>query len=290
MDITLKNHEIKGAIPKGIKYEKPRLLIDRNTVFEETLKINMEDDNNETLEIIVGESTEIKIILEVSSQEKSEHTYHLNLIAKPNSKVTYLLISDLNSEKGLIEHTFKAHKDAQLELLGGFVSNKLKAKMRAELLEQNAYVNMRAVGVSSFGNDQTIDIELIHMAPHTTGFMHNIAIANGDGRVILNGVEKILKGNNGSDAYQSLKGIIASDDAVIEVNPILLIDEHDVKAGHGATVGRLEEVSLYYLMSRGLSRKEAELLMINGLLAPLVNEISDEPLKKRFQELVNERL
>ena len=58
-----------------------------------------------------------------------------------------------------------------------------------------------------------------------------------------------------SNAYQSLKGIIGSDRAVIEVNPILLIDEYDVKAGHGATIGKLDEFSLYYLMSRGLNRK-----------------------------------
>ncbi|MFA5720066.1 MAG: SufD family Fe-S cluster assembly protein [Acholeplasmataceae bacterium] len=290
MDIILKNHKIKGKLPQGITYEEPKLYIQKNTKFEETIKITIEDDNNESLEIIVGESSEIKIILEVTSTETKAHTYHLNLTAKPNSKVTYLLISDLNSEKGLIHHTFKAHRDANLELLGGFVSNKLEAKMRAELLEENAYVDIRAVGVSSFGNDQKIDIELIHAAPHTTGLMHNIAIANGDGRVVLNGVEKILQGMVKSDAYQSLKGIIASDDAVIEVNPILLIDEHDVTAGHGATVGRLEEVSLYYLMSRGLSKKEAEVLMINGLLAPLINAISDEPLKERFQILVNERL
>ena len=85
--------------------------------------------------------------------------------------------------------------------------------------------------------------------------MHNIAIANANGKVILNGVEKILKGMKNSNAYQSLKGIIASDEATIEVNPILLIDEYDVKAGHGATIGKLDENSLYYLMSRGLDKK-----------------------------------
>lgn len=290
MDIILKNHQVQSTLPEGITFKDSKLYFQKNTKFDETIKITIEDDNNESLEIVVEESSEVKIILEVTSKETKAHTYHLNLTAKPNSKVIYLLISDLNSEKGLIHHTFKAHRDANLELLGGFVSNKLEAKMRAELLGENAYVDIRAVGVSSFNNDQKIDIELIHGAPHTTGLMHNIAIANGNGKVLLNGVEKILKGMSKSDAYQSLKGIIASDDAVIQVNPILLIDEHDVTAGHGATVGRLEEVSLYYLMSRGLSKKEAEVLMINGLLAPLINAISDEPLKERFQTLVNERL
>jgi len=93
-----------------------------------------------------------------------------------------------------------------------------------------------------------------------------------------------------ADAYQSLKGIIASDQAIIEVNPILLIDEYDVKAGHGATIGKLDENSVYYLMSRGLTRKDAERLMINGFLNPIISEITDEPLKERFVSLVNQRL
>ena len=201
-----------------------------------------------------------------------------------------LFRSDLLSENAVINHLFEAKRDAQLELLGGFVSNVLKAKMTARLLGENSLVHIRAIAVSSYNNNQTVDIELIHEAPHTTGLMHNIAIANGNGKVILNGVEKILQGMIKSDAYQNLKGIITSDDAVIEVNPILLIDEHDITAGHGATVGKLEEISIYYLMSRGLTKNEAEKLMINGLLAPLVNAISDEPLKERFVNLVNERI
>lgn len=290
MELTLKNHQIVEALPKGIKFESSKLLIEDNKVFEETLKINLLDDNNETLEIHVGKSSEIKIILEIASKDAKPNKYNLNLTAHQNSKVTYLLISELLSEDAVINHTFEAKRDSSMELLGGFVSNVLEARMRARLLEENANVHIRAIAVSSFGNNQKIDIELIHEAPYTTGLMHNIAIANGNGKVILNGVEKILQGNVKSDAYQSLKGIITSDDAVIEVNPILLIDEHDIKAGHGATVGKLEEVSIYYLMSRGLTRNEAEKLMINGLLSPLVNAISDEPLKERFVNLVNERI
>jgi len=93
-----------------------------------------------------------------------------------------------------------------------------------------------------------------------------------------------------ANAFQTLKGIITSDLAIVEVNPILLIDEFDVKAGHGATIGKIEEESLYYLMSRGLSRVEAEKLIINGFLKPVIDEIDDEPLRERFVGLVNSRI
>ncbi len=289
-ELIIKNHQLKGNIPSGITYQDSTLKINKNLVFDEPLIIKIEEDNNESLMIDVGTSTEVKIILQITSEEISKHTYHLKLIARENSKVTYLLISDINSEDGLIHHTFEALADSNLELMGGFVSNVLDAKMTARLLGRGANVHIRAVAVSSTDNIQNIDIELIHEAPYSTGLMHNIAIASSNGKVILNGVEKILQGMSKSDAYQNLKGIITSDDAVIEVNPILLIDEYDITAGHGATVGRLEELSIYYLMSRGLSRTDAEKLMINGLLSPLINEITNEDLKDRFLRLVNERL
>ncbi|MCK9493664.1 MAG: SufD family Fe-S cluster assembly protein [Acholeplasmataceae bacterium] len=289
-EIILKNHIISGDVIEGITYNAPKLIVRDKLVIKDPIKITLKDDNNENLEIVIGKSSEVKFILEVASDDLEPNNYHLKLTAMDNSKVSYLLISDLKSEKAIIHHDFEAKRDSQVELMGGFVSNKLDAKMHAELTGEGAYVGIRAVAVSSYGNIQNIDIELTHAAKYTTGLMHNIAIANGNGKVILNGVEKILQGMIKADAYQNLKGIIASDTAIIEVNPILLIDEHDVKAGHGATVGKLEEHSIYYLMSRGLTRKDAEKLMINGLLTPLIDAITDQPLKERFVELVNERL
>lgn len=290
MEIIIKDHQIKGLLPNGVTYKDNVLYFNRNIKFDEVVKIKLKDDNNESFNIVVGDFSNVKIILEITSKEKTPHNYNFSLTLNKNSHVTYLLISDLNSEKGLINHKFNVHKDAHLELLGGLVSNKLDAKLEVNLLEENANAELRVVAVSANENIQKVDVNLVHRASHTTGLMHNVGISSGNGKIILNGVGRILKGMNASNAYQSLKGIITSDDAYIEVNPILLIDEYDVIAGHGATVGRLEELSIYYLMSRGLTRKEAELLMINGLLAPVVNEISDEDLKVKFQALVNERL
>jgi Fe-S cluster assembly protein SufD len=103
-------------------------------------------------------------------------------------------------------------------------------------------------------------------------------------------LKKIEKGMKNANAFQTLKGIITSDESIVEVNPILLIDEYDVKAGHGATIGKIEEDQLYYLQSRGLTRKEAEKLIINGFLQPIIDEIDDEPLRDRFVHLVNSRI
>ncbi|MCD4827372.1 MAG: SufD family Fe-S cluster assembly protein [Acholeplasmataceae bacterium] len=288
--IVIKNHKVISSIPEGFIFEDHKLIIPENKTYPEPIKITLKDDNNDKLMIVVSKNTSIKIILEVSSLEVNDNNYNLNLIAKENSHVKYLLVSELASEKALLEHYFTAERFASLDLIGGFVSNVIDAKMHVDLIGEGAEVNMRAVAVSSDDHKQVIDVLIVHKAPNTYGNMTNIGIANKQGKIILNGVEKIEKGMKNANAFQTLKGIITSDQAVVEVNPILLIDEYDVKAGHGATIGKIEEEQLYYLQSRGLNRKEAEKLIINGFLQPIIDEIDDEPLRDRFVNLVNSRI
>lgn len=289
-DIIIQDHKVQTKLPKDFRFENQQLIIPANIHFEDPIKITIKDDNHESLDIVVSENTSIKIILELSSEETSPHQYTLNLTAKQNSSVKYLLVSELASKKALVEHYFTAARDAKLDLLGGFVSDILDAKMHVELKGVGAEVKMRAVAVSSDENKQNIDVLIIHQAPYTIGDMTNIGIANKKGKIVLNGVEKIEKGMKHANAFQTLKGVITSDQAIVEVNPILLIDEFDVKAGHGATIGKIEEDQLYYLMSRGLTQRESEKLIINGFLKPVIDEIDDEPLKERFIHLVNSRI
>lgn len=289
-EIVIKHHEVQTKLPKDFVFENQTLIIPKNIQFQDPIKITIQDDNHESFEIVVSENTGIKIILELSSQEKTPNQYKFTLTAKQNAHVKYLLVSELASEKALVEHYFTAERDAKLNLLGGFVSDIIDAKMHVDLVGQGAEVKMRAVAVSSDENKQNIDVLIVHKAPNTFGDMTNIGIANKKGRIILNGVEKIEKGMKQANAFQTLKGIITSDQAIVEVNPILLIDEYDVKAGHGATIGKIEENQLYYLMSRGLTKSESEKLIINGFLKPVVDEIDDEPLRERFVHLVNSRI
>ncbi len=289
-DIVIKNHQVQTKLPKDFLFESQKLIIPKNIHYENPIKITIEDDNNESLEIVVSENTSIKIILELASQETTPHQYNLMLTAQQNAQVKYLLVSELSSKKALVEHYFTAARDAKLDLIGGFVSDIIDAKMHVELKGEGAEVKMRAVAVSSDENKQNIDVLIIHKAPNTIGDMTNIGIANKKGKIVLNGVEKIEKGMKNANAFQTLKGVITSDQAIVEVNPILLIDEFDVKAGHGATIGKIEENQLYYLMSRGLTQTQAEKLIINGFLKPVIDEIDDEPLKERFIHLVNSRI
>lgn len=273
-------------LPKGVEYNGKTLKISGQIIEPVVFALS----NNEPLVIETQDSSEAKIIIEINNNLKESLKYDVDLILKPNSNITYLLVTELLSDDATINQNVIIEKDASLNLMVGFLNNKVKANLNNRLIGIGSNVNVRVVTISGRDNSQTVDVIINHEAKNSKGLMYNVAIASANGRIVLNGIEKILKGNSKSDAYQNLQGITTSNDAFIEVNPILLIDEYDVTAGHGATVGQLDEESIYYLMSRGLTKKEAEKLMINGLIRPVVDEITDKDIKERFINVVNKRL
>ena len=107
---------------------------------------------------------------------------------------------------------------------------------------------------------------------------------------IFNGIGKIEHGASKSNAEQESRVLMLSEKARGDANPILLIDEDDVTAGHAASVGRVDPVQLYYLMSRGITQKEAERLVIHGFLAPVVAELPIEGVKKQLVEVIERKV
>lgn len=290
--LIINNHEIiENTISDKITIEDKTLKIPNNTIIKDPINIKLIKDNNEELNFHIGSGSEVTILLEITDESKNKANYNINLTAGDNSNVKYLLIASLNSEDGLLEHDFNILKDANVKVLAGLVGNVLTTKLIANLIGEGGTVDVKSVAVSSDNHDQTVDVYLHHKAKNTYGNMVNVGIANKKGRVILNGIEKIEQGMKNSEVFQTLRGIITSDDAVIEVNPILLIDEYDLKAaGHAATVGKLDEEMLFYLQSRGLTKEVAEKLIINGFLEPILKEIDNEDMKERFEKLVNSRI
>ncbi|EHD1152742.1 Fe-S cluster assembly protein SufD, partial [Listeria monocytogenes] len=103
---------------------------------------------------------------------------------------------------------------------------------------------------------------------------------------IFNGIGHIKHGASKSDAQQESRVLMLSPEARGDANPILLIDENDVVAGHAASVGRVDPLQLFYLMSRGISQKEAERLVIHGFLDPVVRQLPIESVKTMLREVI----
>ncbi|GAF24340.1 iron-sulfur cluster assembly protein SufD [Bacillus sp. JCM 19047] len=106
---------------------------------------------------------------------------------------------------------------------------------------------------------------------------------------IFNGISKIEKAATKSHGEQTERVLMLGERARGDANPILLIDEDDVTAGHAASVGRIDPLQMFYLMSRGISRVEAERLVIHGFLEPVVSQLPVESVRKQMRSVIERK-
>jgi Fe-S cluster assembly protein SufD len=106
---------------------------------------------------------------------------------------------------------------------------------------------------------------------------------------IINSITKIEHGATKSDGQQSSKVLMLDEKARGDANPILLIDENDVTAGHAASVGRVDPLQIFYLMSRGISKKQAEKLIIDGFLDVVISQVPSETLQKSIHQVIGRK-
>jgi Fe-S cluster assembly protein SufD len=150
---------------------------------------------------------------------------------------------------------------------------------RSTALLNNFIIGINGIHVN---NDALIN----HFTGDTTSKIENYCVAKDSSRIYCNNDTAISHGSKGSNAYQKTKGLSVGSDAIIRVSPILHIDEYDVLAGHGASIGSLSKEDLFYLMSRGLTKAQAEKLAIFGMVKPLIDQIKIE----RFGNLIRQDL
>ncbi|MBD8070433.1 Fe-S cluster assembly protein SufD [Bacillus sp. PS06] len=137
---------------------------------------------------------------------------------------------------------------------------------------------------------QNFTTSVIHYGKNSDGQILKHGVMKDSASSIFNGIGKIEHGASKSNAEQESRVLMLSEKARGDANPILLIDEDDVTAGHAASVGRVDPVQLYYLMSRGIPKVEAERLVIHGFLAPVVNELPIEGVKKQLVEIIERKV
>lgn len=158
------------------------------------------------------------------------------------------------------------------------------------LIGDGSYGDTKTVVVGRGEQTQNFTTSVIHYGKHTEGYILKHGVMKDSATSIFNGIGKIEHGASKSNAEQESRVLMLSEKARGDANPILLIDEDDVTAGHAASVGRVDPTQLYYLMSRGIPKAEAERLIIHGFLAPVVNEIPIEGVKKQLIEIIERKV
>ncbi|OES46543.1 Fe-S cluster assembly protein SufD [Domibacillus iocasae] len=158
------------------------------------------------------------------------------------------------------------------------------------LIGDGSYADTKMVVVGRGKQSMNFTTKVVHFGKHTEGYILKHGVMKDEAKSIFNGIGKIEHGASKSNAEQESRVLMLSEKARGDANPILLIDEDDVTAGHAASVGRVDPLQLYYLMSRGISQQEAERLVIHGFLAPVVNKLPIENVKKQLTGVIERKV
>ena len=125
---------------------------------------------------------------------------------------------------------------------------------------------------------------------HTTGLINQRGVILESSELIFNGIGQIIHGAHGSKADQQNRVLIMSPQARGDANPILLIDENDVEAGHAASVGPVDPHQMYYLMSRGIPRPQAQRMVIRGFLGAVLSAIPSKDVQNKMIDILERKL
>lgn len=205
----------------------------------------------------------------------------VNLTIKSGEDLTYIALCD--SKK----RTFTLESNANLTYLSVNFTSKVE-ELVVDLVGEGANFIGKTLTIGTSGlykYSQTIT----HKAKNTNSNITNLAISLGDAKVYFETVGHILNKMSNSNCRQLAKGIIVSDASEITAKPILLIDENDVFAYHGAAIGKMSDEALFYLMSRGLNKDEAVKLMIAALINPVVLSLPEE-IKTSISSEIEKRI
>ena len=179
-------------------------------------------------------------------------------------------------------------ESAKLKLVvGDFSKSSIEIIGNILLKEDNSKADLLVRSISEGKAYKNIDISLIQSAKNTYGYSDSFGISKGSSTLKFCGVDEILKGASGAFASLNYKVVIFDPLANGISNPILKIAEEDVKASHGAIVGRLNEDELFYLNSRGLTELESKKLIANGYFSKLL-QFGDEDIKKKIENSIKE--
>ncbi|GAE47560.1 iron-sulfur cluster assembly protein SufD [Mesobacillus boroniphilus JCM 21738] len=213
-------------------------------------------------------------------------------ITGQNAKIQYGAVDTL--AEGLTTYVNRrgnAGRDSRIEWALGMMNDcNTISENTTNLVGDGSYGDTKTVVVGRGEQTQNFTTSIIHFGKNSEGYILKHGVVKDSATSIFNGIGKIEHGASKSNAEQESRVLMLSEKARGDANPILLINEDDVTAGHAASVGRVDPLQLYYLMSRGISKHEAERLVIHGFLAPVVNELPMEGVKKQLVEVIERKV
>lgn len=261
-------------VPPNIKVDIPlqayfRINTENMGQFERTL-------------IIADEGSSVHYIEGCTAPVYSSDSLHsavVELIALKNAKIRYTTIQNWSKNVyNLVTKRAVAHEGAVVEWLDGNMGSKLTMKYPSiYLVGERAHGEVVSVALAS-GYDQHQDAgaKIIHVAPNTTSVITSKSISRNGGRASYRGLLKVCKGATNVKSSVKCDALMLDELSRSDTYPTMEVDEDDVKIEHEATVSRIEDEKLFYLMSRGITEEGAKLMIVNGFMEPFVKELPME--------------
>jgi len=246
--------------------------------------------------IIVVDSGSSVTYVENYLSDKTEGYAVANVIAEvfvgDNSHIRFGAVDNLSKDvTAYVNRRGHVGRNGKLEwAIGQMNAGNTLSENYTALIGEASVTDTKAVSIGNGSQKQNFTNRIQHFGQHSESDMLIHGVQRQQANAIFNGITKIERGASKSDGEQTQRVLMLSSDARGDANPILLIDEDDVVAGHAASVGRIDPVQLHYLMSRGISQKEAERLIIHGFLTPVVSQLPIEGVKEQLVEVIEGRV
>lgn len=260
-------------VPAGVQIDLPlqayfRINSDRMGQFERTLIIA---EPGSSVHYVEGCSAPLY-------RSNSLHSAVVEVIALEGARVRYTTIQNWSSNVyNLVTKRAVAHKRARIEWIDGNIGSKVTMKYPAIILKgERASGQVISLAVAGEGQHQDAGAKVIHCAPHTSSTIISKSISKQGGRSSYRGLLKVLKGAHHARAKVQCDALIFDNISESDTYPTVDIREPLVDVGHEASVSKMSQEQLFYLMARGLSQQQAEALIVNGFIDAFVKELPME--------------
>jgi Fe-S cluster assembly protein SufB len=197
------------------------------------------------------------------------------LIAKPGARIRYTTVQNWSQNVyNLVTKRAIAETDATVEWVDCNLGSKLTMKYPSVYLTgERAHGEVLSIAFAGKGQHQDAGGKVVHVAPNTTSVINSKSISKDGGRAGYRGLLEVAKGAHGAKSKVVCDALILDEDSRSDTYPYIQVDENDVELGHEATVSKIGEEQLFYLMSRGLSESEASAMIVSGFVEPITKEL-----------------
>jgi Fe-S cluster assembly protein SufB len=208
----------------------------------------------------------------------SLHSAVVEIVVKKNARVRYTTIQNWsNNVYNLVTKRAVAHQGATMEWIDGNIGSKVTMKYPAVwLLGEHATGETLSVAFAGEGQHQDAGAKMVHAAPHTSSTIVSKSVARGGGRTSYRGLVQVQEGAHHSKSTVRCDALLVDAVSRSDTYPYVDVREDDVAMGHEATVSKVSEDQLFYLMSRGLTEEEAMAMIVRGFVEPIARELPME--------------